>query len=412
MEPSDTSWSSWTRIPTNPSSTTSVTQQIYGTSTPTPFTGLYTNMDTAVVAGMDPRTTRPNMGNWHGDQNNRLWPNPLATGSDSMVTSTFNTINEPAKGFSTGAHFVNFHFAKSWIDNITVPPQKNYDTVSSTTLAYYTDRDGIARLGDAAGWTNVVLPPDAPTTTGGASPLIPGAQMQRPLQLDRPFRSVAELGYVFRDDPWKTLNLFSANGADAGLMDVFYIGSTATNAPAAPPPDVIAGKMNINSAAINAVYTGTTLSSPVLQALLSQTLRDYKSPSGLPATLDTSITTTANLQSLSTSVLNYIKINGPLMNISDLPGIFPQVPVATPPTPLYTGLKNPSEAFIRSLADSTGTRTWNLMIDVVAQAGKLNPSATNLNNFTVEGEKHYWLHVAIDRFTGEIVDEQLESVWE
>jgi hypothetical protein len=67
---------------------------------------------------------------------------------------------------------------------------------------------------------------------------------------------------------------------------------------------------------------------------------------------------------------------------------------------------------IRALADSSGTRTWNLMIDIVAQSGKFNPQATSLNNFTVEGEKHYWLHVAIDRFTGQIVDEQLEPVWE
>ncbi len=412
MEPSDTSWTAWTKVPTNPSTTSTVTQLIYGSTTATPFTGLFPNMDTALVAGMDPRTTRPNMGNWHGDQNNRFWPSPLATGSDSMITSTFNTINEPAKGFSTGAHFINFHFAKSWIDNISIAPQKNYDTVNTTTVANYTDRDGIARLGDAAGWTNVVLPPDAPTTSAGASPLVPGAQMQRPLQLNRPFRSVAELGYVFRDDPWKTLNLFSANSADAGLMDVFYIGSSATNAPATPPPDVIAGKMNINSAALNAVYAGTTPSSPVLQSLFSRSLRDYKSPSSLPTTLDTSIATTADLQSLSTSVVNYIKTSGPLINISDLPGIFPQVPAATPPTPLYTGLKNPSEAFIRSLADGTGTRTWNLMIDIVAQAGKFNPAAANLNNFTVDGEKHYWLHVAIDRFTGEIVDQQLEPVWE
>jgi len=30
----------------------------------------------------------------------------------------------------------------------------------------------------------------------------------------------------------------------------------------------------------------------------------------------------------------------------------------------------------------------------------------------VKGEKSYWLHVAIDRFTGEIIDQQLEAVKE
>ena len=30
----------------------------------------------------------------------------------------------------------------------------------------------------------------------------------------------------------------------------------------------------------------------------------------------------------------------------------------------------------------------------------------------VEGEKRYWLHIAIDRFTGEVIDQQLEAVYE
>jgi hypothetical protein len=35
-----------------------------------------------------------------------------------------------------------------------------------------------------------------------------------------------------------------------------------------------------------------------------------------------------------------------------------------------------------------------------------------LASFVVEGEKRYWLHVAIDRYTGQIVDQQLEAVEE
>jgi hypothetical protein len=62
------------------------------------------------------------------------------------------------------------------------------------------------------------------------------------------------------------------------------------------------------------------------------------------------------------------------------------------------------------LADVGQTRTWNLLIDVIAQAGRFSPTATALDNFVVEGERRFWLHVAIDRFTGEIVDQQLETV--
>jgi hypothetical protein len=49
---------------------------------------------------------------------------------------------------------------------------------------------------------------------------------------------------------------------------------------------------------------------------------------------------------------------------------------------------------------------------VVAQTGHYAPNATDLPNFVVEGEKRYWLHIAIDRFDGTIVGQQLEEVTE
>ena len=52
------------------------------------------------------------------------------------------------------------------------------------------------------------------------------------------------------------------------------------------------------------------------------------------------------------------------------------------------------------------------MIDVVAQTGRMTPNAKTLNDFVVEGEKRYWLHVAIDRFTGQVIAQQLEPVYE
>jgi hypothetical protein len=49
---------------------------------------------------------------------------------------------------------------------------------------------------------------------------------------------------------------------------------------------------------------------------------------------------------------------------------------------------------------------------VIAQSGRYPPTATGLSQFVVEGEKRYWLHIAIDRFTGEIIDQQLEAVYD
>jgi hypothetical protein len=70
------------------------------------------------------------------------------------------------------------------------------------------------------------------------------------------------------------------------------------------------------------------------------------------------------------------------------------------------------EAPIRALASAGQTRVWNLMIDVVAQAGRMPQSASGLDKFTVEGERRYWVHVAIDRLTGEVIDKQVEVVKE
>ena len=52
------------------------------------------------------------------------------------------------------------------------------------------------------------------------------------------------------------------------------------------------------------------------------------------------------------------------------------------------------------------------MIDVIAQTGRFPQTATGLGNFVVDGERRVWAHVAIDRFTGQIVDLQVEPVSE
>jgi len=73
--------------------------------------------------------------------------------------------------------------------------------------------------------------------------------------------------------------------------------------------------------------------------------------------------------------------------------------------------KTEREAIARALGEADQVRTWNVLIDVVAQSGHYKPNATSLqNDFIVEGEQHYWVHVAIDRFTGQVIDKQIEVV--
>jgi hypothetical protein len=74
------------------------------------------------------------------------------------------------------------------------------------------------------------------------------------------------------------------------------------------------------------------------------------------------------------------------------------------------GNKEARECVLRAFSDACQTRTWNLLIDVVAQSGRYSPNANSLAGFVVEGEQHYWVHVAIDRFTGQVIDKQIEVV--
>jgi hypothetical protein len=79
-------------------------------------------------------------------------------------------------------------------------------------------------------------------------------------------------------------------------------------------------------------------------------------------------------------------------------------------------VKTRREVVARALSSVAQTRTWNLLIDVIAQTGHYppnltqNPQAADLPKFVVEGEQHYWIHLAIDRFTGQALDKQIEVV--
>ena len=138
--------------------------------------------------------------------------------------------------------------------------------------SYYADADGVVRraagayvpaAGVVSASTTVGLPPASIQGCPGASSSSSGQQRRqattpftqsqsRPLLLHRPFRSVAELGYVFRDLPWKNLDFFTPESGDAGLLDIFCINETAS------PTSLVAGKVNLN-----------TPQAPVLAAIIS-----------------------------------------------------------------------------------------------------------------------------------------------
>ena len=78
--------------------------------------------------------------------------------------------------------------------------------------------------------------------------------------------------------------------------------------------------------------------------------------------------------------------------------------------------KTHHESIVRALGEVGQTRTWNLLIDVVAQAGHFSPNSLSAgaspsgSQFIVGGQDRIWVSTAIDRFTGQVVDRQVEQV--
>jgi len=294
----------------------------------------------------------------------------------------------------------------------------------------------------------------------------------RPYFLNRPYRTVAELGCVFRDTPWKNLDFFTPESADNALLDVFSISENADTS------GLVAGKVDLN-----------TRQQPVLQAILSGGALD-DSQTGLGLNTPAAFATNAFASNVAAALIYRTTntanpTNGPLVNPAELVGRYlgsnaiknvqlqPIIPLGNNANPCisllttnngfcdgklsYAGfsgglwdsvngaplISSPvaditsaadasyaatntlngvqetvkyvqrfHEAPIRALVACGQTRVWNLMIDVVAQTGKYPTSATGIDNFMVEGEQRYWVHLAIDRLTGQVLDKQIEVVKE
>jgi len=283
------------------------------------------------------------------------------------------------------------------------PGLYSLNLIQTGTTSYYSDPDGVVRPADGYRGNNVTgdgrptfisngAPTGSPTATGDTGNTQNG---RRPVILNRPFRSVGELGYVFRDEPFKSLDFWSASSADAALLDVFDIRDQ--------PAAVVAGMVNPNNAP-----------APVLQAIIAGAAKKET---------DTAYNISAESAAVGQAIANYLASNKPLGNRADL------VIAATGAANLSGSInaafstsadkanKAYGEAPVRALADVTNTRTWNLMIDVIAQTGVFPPSAPSTtqaltSSFVVQGERRYWLHIAIDRFTGKVIDQQLEPVYE
>ena len=307
--------------------------------------------------------------------------------------------------------------------------------------------------------TSVNTPVTPPTTQSQSRPII----------LHRPYRSVSELGYAFSDTPWRNIDFTMPESSYNALLDLFCInedyrldavaaGRVDLNTRQAPVIQaLLAGTYRDEEASRTPPPTGNAPSLAASEAaaishdLVTRTTLGGTNPGFVNATITSSGTR--------------VNVNGPqpLSNIADLVGRW--VPGSTASlanvtlraydgSACYDGfsadLSNSSlysigtdtatssypslgagqtspfprgsysivhrfrETTMRALSDAGQAGTWNLMIDLVAQSGRYPTTAANAANplaaFLVEGERHYWVHLAVDRQTGQVIDENIEVV--
>jgi hypothetical protein len=199
-----------------------------------------------------------------------------------------------------------------------------------------------------------------------------------PIVLNRALRNPGELGYAYKNAT-STLDLYTSSSADTPVLDLFSASPAVTRA----------GVLSLN-----------TRDSLALAAMVTGTIRNEGS---------NTVVTSTNGKSAGTDIVSATSpITGsPALSRQELA----RLTALVRNTATGTGEEG-RELIARALAEATQTRTWNLMIDLIAQSGRFPPIARSLSQFVVEGEKRYWLHVAIDRITGEVIDQQLEAVYE
>lgn len=277
----------------------------------------------------------------------------------------------------------------------------NQARMDGTSVMWARDPDNVVRRGD--GWRQRNVSPFHMGAATGNQVVNASELVGRPIFLNRPFHSVAELGYVLRDDPWKTLNFFWGDSADAGLLDMFCLYEGEQFRP------VVAGVVNPNTAP-----------KEVLTAVLSgAALRALVSDKSTPRLSDTSA------GQIAEAIKKYIgNIDNPqnvLQNKADFVAMCEELCESEGVKAVIGGdasedhledTDTARESLVRALADVCNTRTWNLFLDVVGQSGRFTQASRSPRDFVVTGERRLWIHLALDRYTGEVVDMDIEPVFE
>jgi hypothetical protein len=226
---------------------------------------------------------------------------------------------------------------------------------------------------------NLARPPSAP-------PPPPGYVL-----LNRRFENVGEFGYAYNPASTtasKTLDFASSARPDRALLDFFTYNAASRRA----------GIVNLN-----------TRNAPVLASIIRGAILSDPGSENTPTVL---VSQDDALSAGQAVVAATTAAGGAALNRADVARLAAAAAAAVPD---LAGSDEAKQTIARALAETGQTRTWNLMIDVIAQTGKYAPGTTDLTDptkFIVLGEKRYWLHIGLDRDDGTVLGQQLEAVYE
>jgi hypothetical protein len=219
-----------------------------------------------------------------------------------------------------------------------------------------------------------------------------------PIVLNHPFSTTGDLGYGLRPEyttnRFQRLDFHTVN-PNANLFDFFTYNPVDHNYPRA-------GIVNLN-----------TKNVPVIAAILQSALKKDIDAAPPP----NSTVPPAEATPAAQLIVNATTAQ-PALTRADI-GRLTAAAASAIVNPGYTGEEQEKvpEAIARALSEIGQARTWNLLIDVIAQTGRYAPGTTNVTDaskFTVEGEKRYWLHIALGRdlVSGsvDVLGTQLEEV--
>jgi hypothetical protein len=212
----------------------------------------------------------------------------------------------------------------------------------------------------------------------------PGAT---PIVIDHAFSTAAELGYGLKtEESFTPLDLHTSGTNEAALLDFFTFNPIDHSYPRL-------GIVNLNTKNVSALAA-------ILQMALKKDFDTYPAPSPSP----TPAIKHSEAMAAAQAIVNATSAaGGAAVNRSDIGRLTAAVVAAGA---INVSSLNPGEeqdkgkeAIARALSEVTQARTWNLFIDVIAQTGKYKPNAPDVSgsNFVVEGEKRYWLHIALGR---------------